>query len=83
VGRAKPVCPIHGSELICPTCNAARIGALGGSVKSKAKTAANRLNAESAGRPRLYPKCKRYRSHIFNKSGRCPCGFKRRVKPTK
>ena len=32
------------------------------------------------GRPRQYPACPKYRSHVFNpRTGRCACGF---VKPT-
>jgi len=32
----------------------------------------------SGGRPRKYPKCRRYGSHRFSsQTGRCPCGFSR------
>jgi hypothetical protein len=33
------------------------------------------------GRPRKYPKCSRYRAHVFSPTtGLCPCGFKRPAK---
>lgn len=53
----------------------------GGQAKTPAKVAASRRNGKMGGRPREFPKCKRYRSHHFVKradgSVRCPCGFKR------
>ncbi len=31
-----------------------------------------------AGKPRQYPQCPRYRSHVFSPdTNRCPCGFQR------
>jgi hypothetical protein len=59
------------------------LGKIGGSVKSKAKTKAARLNGELGGRPRKFPRCQRYGSHRFDpKTLRCPCGYRRKDKPS-
>jgi len=58
-----------------------RGGRIGGKVKTKAKAAAARQNGELGGRPRQFPKCRRYGSHRFDpKSQRCPCGYRRKDK---
>jgi hypothetical protein len=44
------------------------------SKKQRAK-----LVPRNGGRPRKYPKCPRYRSHVFSSAGRCPCGFRKAV----
>lgn len=36
------------------------------------------------GRPRVYPRCPRYKQHQYSpKTGRCPCGFTRPTDPRK
>jgi hypothetical protein len=58
-----------------------RGGQIGGKAKTKAKAAAARQNGELGGRPRQFPKCRRYGSHRFDpKSQRCPCGYRRKDK---
>jgi len=64
---------------------AARIlTARAGSVRSKAKTQAARVNGKLGGRPRQFPRCKRYGSHRFSPTtGQCPCGFHKPAKSSK
>lgn len=57
----------------------AQIVSRAGSVSTVAKARAARRNGAAGGRPREFPKCKRYRAHVFSPTtGRCPCGFVRR-----
>jgi hypothetical protein len=58
-----------------------RIGKAGGEAKSDAKAKAVRKNGKLGGRPRRFPRCRRYPAHRFTKRPdgemRCPCGFVR------
>jgi len=55
-----------------------RGGEIGGKATTKAKVQAAKANGKLGGRPRQYPKCKRYGAHRFSPTTqRCPCGFVR------
>ena len=51
-------------------------GLVGGRAKSKRKTHTARENGKHGGRPRKYPACTKYVSHVFARAtGRCyGCG---------
>lgn len=66
--------------------HAQALGRLGGSVKSERKAIAVRANGKLGGksgglggRPREYPKCPKYRAHVFSpRTGKCyGCDFTR------
>lgn len=43
-----PKCKIHHKELVCPSCQAAKAGSVGGKARSEAKQKASRTNFQKA-----------------------------------